>query len=98
TAMALRIWCLVDGQASSQAFSVVIDASATIEDLKERIMEKITDTFKGNAKDLTLRCGSIPNLDEPPPEATLDARDTLGSVYPQGQGRNDYIIVQLPQS
>ncbi|KAF9342779.1 hypothetical protein BGX34_007673, partial [Mortierella sp. NVP85] len=76
--MALEVWCLVNGQESSEAFSVDADASTTISRLKELIQPKITDTFKGNAKDLTLWCASVAwdppntiNLDVPPPKDTL---------------------------
>ncbi|KAK3810919.1 MAG: hypothetical protein J3Q66DRAFT_404319 [Benniella sp.] len=84
---------------SKNAFPVDVDvSSATIGEFKELIMPKITDTFKGDAKDLTLWCASISNLDKLPPEATLDARATLGSVYPQGQGPHDYIILRQQEN
>ncbi|KAG0208983.1 hypothetical protein B0O80DRAFT_496941 [Mortierella sp. GBAus27b] len=105
--MALEVWCLVNGNESSAAFSVDADASTTIGRLKELIKSKTTETFKGiDAKDLKLWCASIswdsPNiikLDELPSKDTLsNPRAKLESVYPQGQGSNDCIIVQLPQS
>ena len=103
----VKIWCLVNGMSSSQAFPVNIDASDTIGDLKELIKLKKAETFKEiDANDIKLWKASIswdpPNtikLDEPPLEDTLsNPRTELESVYPQGQGYNDCIIVQSPQS
>ncbi|KAI8346276.1 hypothetical protein B0O80DRAFT_243866 [Mortierella sp. GBAus27b] len=105
--MALEVWCLVNGMESSKAFSVVVDASASIGDLKSAIKAKRPNMFQTiDADDLTLWKASIswdpPNtikLDEPPPEDTLsNPRAKLESVYPQGQGSNDCIIVQPPPS
>ncbi|KAG0247620.1 hypothetical protein BG011_001171, partial [Mortierella polycephala] len=51
----LTLFCLVDGEATSNAFSVKIPSSDTIDDLKDHIKAKIPDTFNGvDAKDLTL--------------------------------------------
>ncbi|KAF9352561.1 hypothetical protein BGX34_012097 [Mortierella sp. NVP85] len=63
----VKIWCLVNGQSSSQAFSVVIDASATIEDLKDAIKDKklLSSKFNDIAADgLTLWRVSIPVKEE----------------------------------
>ncbi|KAF9113079.1 hypothetical protein BGX30_007091, partial [Mortierella sp. GBA39] len=51
----LTLFCLVDGEATSQAFSVDIDQTKTVDHLKKFIKNEIPDTFNGvDAKDLTL--------------------------------------------
>ncbi|KAK3821624.1 MAG: hypothetical protein J3Q66DRAFT_154282 [Benniella sp.] len=95
----LKIWCLVNGTKSKKAFSVQVCSNDTVDDLKKLIKERKPKAFENvDADELNLWCASIPNLDKPPPEGTIDARATLGSVYPQGQGPHDYIIVQPPPS
>jgi hypothetical protein len=105
--MALEVWCLVNGQSSSEAFSVDADASTSIGRLKELIKSENPEAFENvDADELKLWCAYIswdpPNtikLDEPPVEDTLsNPRTKLESVYPQRQGYNDCIIVQPPQS
>ncbi|KAI8356289.1 hypothetical protein B0O80DRAFT_497003 [Mortierella sp. GBAus27b] len=102
----LKIWCLVNGMSSKEAFSVKIPSDDTVDDLKDLIKAKQAPKFDDIvASSLTLWKASIswdsPNtikLDEPPPEDTLNPRAKLESVYPQGQGSNDCIIVQPPPS
>ncbi|KAI1312289.1 hypothetical protein EDD11_002979 [Mortierella claussenii] len=51
----LTLFCLVEGETSSRAFSVKIPLSSTVDDLKDLIKAKIPDTFNGvDAKDLTV--------------------------------------------
>ncbi|KAF9347999.1 hypothetical protein BGX34_002758 [Mortierella sp. NVP85] len=57
----VKIWCLVNGRSSSQAFSVDADASATIIDLKNFIKAQYPDDFKGvGATSLTLWHVKVP--------------------------------------
>ena len=102
----LDVFCVIEGQTTS--FSVEIESTKTVDQLKKAIKAEITDTFKGDAKDLALWRVSLPAvpkkdrkpilLNEVLIKEELDERASLSSVYPQGQGSNDSIIVQLPQS
>ncbi|KAF9920918.1 hypothetical protein BGZ67_000908, partial [Mortierella alpina] len=57
----LTLFCLVDGEATSNAFSVKVPSSDTVDDLRKLIKTEIPDTFTGvDAKDLTLWRVSIP--------------------------------------
>ncbi|KAG0014800.1 hypothetical protein BGZ81_000252 [Podila clonocystis] len=57
----MSLFCLVDGEATSHAFSIKIPSSDTVDDLKKLIKIEIPDTFNGvDAKDLTLWRVSIP--------------------------------------
>ncbi|KAK3821633.1 MAG: hypothetical protein J3Q66DRAFT_154461 [Benniella sp.] len=105
--MALEVWCLVNGKSSSEAFSVDADASTTIDRLKKLIKERKPKAFENvDADELKLWCASIswdpPNtikLAVPPEKDTLNMpKAQLKTVYPQGQGYNDCIIVQPPPS
>ena len=114
TAMAfLKIYCLVNGESSSEAFPVNVDASDTIGDLKELILPKITDTLK--AKDLTLWRVSIPVddldaligsledkkklLDSLPNKTELKPTDDICEVFKEAPPKKTiHIIVQPPQS
>ncbi len=70
TDMPVTLFCLVDGEATSQAFSIDIEQTRTVEQLKKVIKTEIPDTFKDvDAKDLTLWRVSISmtdNDDKPP--------------------------------
>ncbi|KAG9065460.1 hypothetical protein KI688_002787 [Linnemannia hyalina] len=69
----LTLFCLVNGD--SVAFSVDIDASKTVDHLKDAIKTKIPDTFKGvDAKDLTLWRVSIPLVPKKDLHAPVPAR------------------------
>jgi len=152
----VKIWCLVNGMSSSEAFPVNIDASDAIGDLKEAIKAKNPNFKDIGAHELILWCVKIPakgqiTLSLPNEESILsplnlnkgqkDAiaacrlneliplsrlnlneeqratikrcwlnkdkvdvmvidspRATILSVYPKGQGPDDYVIVQLPPS
>ncbi|KAF9081347.1 hypothetical protein BGX29_004571, partial [Mortierella sp. GBA35] len=61
----LTLNCLVDGEATTNAFPVEIESFKTIGDLKKLIKTEIPDTFNGvDAKDLTLWSVSIPDDDD----------------------------------
>ncbi|KAF9342169.1 hypothetical protein BGX34_008645, partial [Mortierella sp. NVP85] len=60
TAM-VTIWCLVNGEPSSEAFSVNVGKSATIDGLKKAIKAKKPNNLGGvDAHKLTLWCVRIP--------------------------------------
>ncbi|KAG0249364.1 hypothetical protein BGZ95_007572, partial [Linnemannia exigua] len=61
----LTLFCLVDGETTSNAFPVEIESSKTIGDLKKLIKTETPDTFSGvDAKDLTLWRVSISVADD----------------------------------
>ncbi|KAG0039904.1 hypothetical protein BGZ82_006161 [Podila clonocystis] len=61
----LTLFCLVDGEATSNAFSVEIDSSKTVDGLKKLIKTENPDTFNGvDAKELTLWRVSVPDADD----------------------------------
>ncbi|KAK3812540.1 MAG: hypothetical protein J3R72DRAFT_498661 [Linnemannia gamsii] len=102
----LALFCLVDGD--SMPFSVDIDASKTVDHLKDAIKTKIPGTFKGvDAKDLTLWRVSIPlvprkdrkdiSLSDVPLKEELDETDDLSEVFPDKLPKKTiHIIVQRP--
>ncbi|KAK3807862.1 MAG: hypothetical protein J3Q66DRAFT_85546 [Benniella sp.] len=103
----LKIWCLVNGTKSKKAFSVQVCSDDTVDDLKDAIKAKKPNYFeKIDADDLALWCASISwdspdpiKLAVPPEKDTLNMpKAQLKTVYPQGQGYNDCIIVQPPPS
>ncbi|KAF9294962.1 hypothetical protein BGZ74_011026 [Mortierella antarctica] len=60
-----RLFCLLDGESTSNAFPVVIESSETVGELKERIKAKKTSVFHDvDADHLTLWCVSIPDPDD----------------------------------
>ncbi|KAF9313348.1 hypothetical protein BG006_004179, partial [Podila minutissima] len=61
----LSLFCLVDGESTSNAFPVEVESTKTIGDFKKLIKSEIPDTFNGvDAKDLTLWRVSIPITDD----------------------------------
>jgi hypothetical protein len=112
TAMAdLILWCLVDGESTSGAFSVKITAAESVDDLKKVIKAENPNQFSDvDAKDLTLwkvslpidtavsalSLGSLP--DGSTTEELLNARARVSGLFRGEQGQNDYIIVQRPPS
>ncbi|KAF9312447.1 hypothetical protein BG003_006268 [Podila horticola] len=104
----LSLFCLVDGEATSNAFSIKIPSNDTIDDLKDLIKAKIPDTFNGvDAKDLTLWHVSLPvipaNKHKPIAaseiefKTELDPTDDLNDVFEETPPRKTiHIIVQRP--
>ncbi|KAF9272527.1 hypothetical protein BGZ68_002332, partial [Mortierella alpina] len=106
----LTLFCLVEGEATSQAFSVDIDKTKTVDHLKKFIKTEIPDTFNGvDAKDLTVWRVSIPIIednDELPillnnvPEKErkkLGPATRLSRVFPEDLPEETvHIIVQRP--
>ncbi|KAK5828980.1 hypothetical protein F5H01DRAFT_329294 [Linnemannia elongata] len=102
----LTLFCLVDGD--SVPFSVDINASKTVDRLKDANKTKIPNTFKGvDAKDLTLSRVSIPlvpkkdckdiSLGDIPSKEELDETDDLFDVFPDKLPKKTiHIIVQRP--
>ncbi|KAG0351335.1 hypothetical protein BGX24_007882, partial [Mortierella sp. AD032] len=61
----LTLFCLVDGEATSNAFSVKVPSSDTVDDLKELIKVKKAIAFSDiDADQLTLWRVSIPVVDD----------------------------------
>ncbi|KAF9299830.1 hypothetical protein BGZ74_008605 [Mortierella antarctica] len=61
----LTLFCLVDGDTTSQTFSVEIDPTKTVDGLRKAIKTEIPGTFNGiDGKDLTLWQVSIPITDD----------------------------------
>ncbi|KAF8926060.1 hypothetical protein BGZ58_000227, partial [Dissophora ornata] len=108
-AATLTLFCLVDGQSTSQAFKVEIDGNASIFRFKEAILDKIGNAgFK--AKDLVLWQVTI-SIDENAGNEsiiiTLDGLDDktklsnprtcLSKLFPENPADNTYIIVEPPK-
>ncbi|KAF9274031.1 hypothetical protein BGZ68_000974 [Mortierella alpina] len=102
----LTLFCLVDGEATSNAFPVEIASSKTIGDFKKLIKSEIPDTFNGvDAKDLTLWSVSIPD-DNLSSAITADVlsdrtqlnnpRTRLSKLFPEAPDDYTYILVQRP--
>ncbi|KAI8354512.1 hypothetical protein B0O80DRAFT_60774 [Mortierella sp. GBAus27b] len=105
------MWCLVNGMSSSSAFSVDVDPSATIYDLKEAIKAKKSNDFKDiDADRLTLWRVSIPiiNDDENPilldgvgsgDKKKLGPADELSDVFKEEPPKKTiHILIQCPPS
>jgi hypothetical protein len=101
----LTLFCLVDGEFTSRAFSVKASARDTVDDLKKLIrIENAHDFNDLDAKKLTLWLVSVPD-DDGDSAVTLDAlhekkklhpRTYLFNLFPNGSGEDTYIIVQRP--
>jgi len=103
----LSLFCLVHGEATSNAFSIKIPSSDTIDDLKDAIKAKLTPDFDDiTAKDLTLWRVSIKDdgdddlpivLDLQPEKTKLRATDDLSDVFDaQPPKKTISIIIQRP--
>ncbi|KAK3805240.1 MAG: hypothetical protein JOS17DRAFT_49006 [Linnemannia elongata] len=103
----LTLFCLVDGEATSNAFPVEIESTKTIGNLKDLIKTKIPDTFNGvDAKDLTLWRVSISDdddndlpvlLDSVPEKKKLKATTRLLKVFDTELPDDTiHVIVQRP--
>ncbi|KAG0365754.1 hypothetical protein BGX24_003978 [Mortierella sp. AD032] len=102
----LTLFCLVDGD--SVPFSVDIDASKTVDHLKNLLKTALTPQFDDlPAKDLTLWRVSIPlapkkdrkdiSLGDVPLKEELDETDDLSDVFPDKLPKKTiHIIVQRP--
>ncbi|KAG0208962.1 hypothetical protein BGX31_002232, partial [Mortierella sp. GBA43] len=103
----LTLFCLVDGEPTSQAFPVEIDSAMTIGSLKQRIKTENPGTFiHVDAKDLALWRVSIPDdnqrtaitIDTLDDKTELDRpRSRLSQLFPESPDDNTYILVQRPQ-
>ncbi|KAF9943784.1 hypothetical protein BGZ72_003406, partial [Mortierella alpina] len=104
----LTLFCLVDGESTSNAFSIEIDSAKTVDGLKDAIKTKKTNAFSDvDADQLTLWRVSIPynaaNKHQPvllsaidfPTE--LDPTDDISDVFSQQPPRKTiHIVVQRP--
>ncbi|KAG0378734.1 hypothetical protein BGX24_002966 [Mortierella sp. AD032] len=102
----IKLFCLVDGEALSNAFPVEIESSKTIGDLKEAIKSKKKNDFqKIDANKLILQLVSIPDgsqqsaitlkaLDD---KTGLDnPRELISERFPESPDVKTYILVQRP--
>jgi len=100
----LTLWCLVEGDSASNAFSIKdIPLSNTVDDLKDAIKAKKTPEFDDIAADkLTLWHVSIPDGSATTIAALVDKtelnkpRTRLSKLFPESPDEDTYIIVQRP--
>ncbi|KAF9536712.1 hypothetical protein EC957_009923 [Mortierella hygrophila] len=105
----LALFCLVDGEATTNAFPVEIESTKTIGDLKEVIMGKTTNRFRNVDPDqLTLWKVTIPITKEnedtpmlledvPSDKNRLGPATRLSKVFPEELPKETvHIIVQRP--
>ncbi|KAH7030363.1 hypothetical protein BKA57DRAFT_401190 [Linnemannia elongata] len=103
----LTLFCLVDGEAPSQAFPVEIESTKTIGNLKQRIKTEKSPRFDDFAADeLTLWRVSFPD-DNLSSAIKVDAlgdktqlnnpRTRISTLFPESPDDNTYILVQRPQ-
>ena len=103
-ATTLALFCLVDGQSTSQAFEVEIDRNASISRLKDAIFDKIDNTGI-LAKDLTLWRVSNPVVaGEPISIETIESRteliptDDISEYFSdQPPKKTIHVLVERPQ-
>ncbi|KAF8942097.1 hypothetical protein BGZ47_006819, partial [Haplosporangium gracile] len=99
----LTLFCLVEGEATSQAFSVEIDQTKTVDHLKKFIKTEKTSRFDDVAADeLTLWRVSIPN-DNLSSAIKVDAlgdksqlnnpRTRISKLFPESPDDNTYILI-----
>ncbi|KAF9133873.1 hypothetical protein BG015_003496, partial [Linnemannia schmuckeri] len=104
----LTLFCLVDGETTSQAFSVDIDQTKTVDHLKKLIKTEKAPRFDDVAADeLTLWRVFIPD-EKMDSFITVDAlgdktqlnnpRTRLSKLFPESPDDNTYILVQRPPS
>ncbi|KAF9580569.1 hypothetical protein BGW38_002721 [Lunasporangiospora selenospora] len=100
----LTLFCLVDGEVTSNAFSVKISSSDSVDDLRELIKSKKSHV---DANNLTLWCVSHPviaankrqpvllsAIDSP---AELEPTDDIADAFPEAPPKKTiHIIVQRP--
>ncbi|KAF9083815.1 hypothetical protein BGX23_011091 [Mortierella sp. AD031] len=108
----LTLFCLISGDSTSNAFSVKIPSSDTVDDLKNLIKTKQSPDFDDIvAKNLTLWRVSIPASDEDAEEESiitlngLDDKTKLGNprthlskLFPETPDDSTYIIVERPKA
>ncbi|KAG0337738.1 hypothetical protein BG000_005031 [Podila horticola] len=104
----LSLFCLVDGEATSNSFSIKIPSSDAVDDLKNLIKAALSPQFNDNAaKDLTLWRVSIPvvpanktnpiNLTDIISATQLAPTDDISDVFQdQPPKKTIHIIVQRP--
>ncbi|KAG0247163.1 hypothetical protein BG011_001931, partial [Mortierella polycephala] len=105
----LTLFCLVDGETTSNAFPVKIASDDTVGGLKELIKAESAMKFKDvNANDLTLWRVSIPVSDDDDEilillnnvtdkdKKKLGPTTRLSKLFPESPDVNTYILVQRP--
>ena len=93
------LFCLVQGGSLKQSFHVTISREKHVSYLKESINAKCANQLQGvDANCLSLYRVSIaysseiqqPSLTDTPP---LQPRTTIGTLFPDGPGENEYIFI-----
>ncbi|KAF9315924.1 hypothetical protein BGZ91_005661, partial [Linnemannia elongata] len=102
----LTLFCLVDGEATTNVFPVEIESTKTIGDLKELIKTEKTNDFSDfDAEKLTLWCvsntavnlSSFIKVDAHGHKTQLNnPRTRLSKLFPESFDDNMYILVQRP--
>lgn len=101
----LTLFCLVDGEATSRAFSVDIDRTKSVDYLKKLVKLEKTPRFNDVAPDeLILWRVSIPDDNQVSARIdTLDGKEKLNNprtrlseLFPEHPDDKTYIIVQRP--
>ncbi|KAF9566208.1 hypothetical protein EC968_003824 [Mortierella alpina] len=101
----LKIFCLVDGLSTSNAFHLTVSSSQTIYDLKTDIKKLKSDTFPSRDADmLMLWLVSIPDddgdaaimLNHQIVKKKLHPRTRLSELYPEIVEDDVYVVVERP--
>ncbi|KAG0358745.1 hypothetical protein BGX24_005918, partial [Mortierella sp. AD032] len=103
----LTLFCLISGDSTSNAFSVKIPSSDTVDDLKDTIISKKPNAFEHiDANDLVLWRVSIPDdddlsipLDSVSEKKKLKATTKLSKVFDAELPEDTiHIVVERPQA
>ncbi|KAF9536735.1 hypothetical protein EC957_009860 [Mortierella hygrophila] len=103
----LTLFCLISGESTASAFSVKVDRSATVDDLKDAIKSKQAPAFDDiTANNLVLWRATISADEEG--IITLDSLDDktklgnprthLSKLFPKTPDDNTYIVVERPKA
>ncbi|KAG0305521.1 hypothetical protein BGZ98_004001 [Dissophora globulifera] len=108
TATTFTLFCVINGQPSSRAFSIKATTTDTVDDLKDGIKAKQTPTFNDiTANELVLWEAIVPNnhqksaivIDDLENKTLLDEpRTRLSVLFSDGLDDNTYVIVQPPKA
>ncbi|KAF8920915.1 hypothetical protein BGZ58_004251, partial [Dissophora ornata] len=106
----LTLFCLISGELVSNAFSVKVNPTATVDELKKAIIAEKPNAFRHiDANDLVLWRATIP-LDEDAGEDSVitlngldektklgNPRTSLSKLFPESPDDTTYIIIEQPQ-
>ena len=95
----VKLFCLIQGESLEQCFQVKLSRESNINDLRNCIITECADELEGvAARHILLYCVSIADSSEIPQLSLkntlpLHPRTTIGKLFPDGPGENDYILV-----